>query len=102
MLSVLAEGDESHVHPFRRADTQIRARYAAGLLAGCASELALGLDPPTADAERVGLAVLSIGHEHPVADHDVLDRPDRRKLTVEALAFGEESQIEARFHVGEA
>jgi hypothetical protein len=32
----------------------------------------------------------------------VLQRPDRRKLSVEPLALGEESQIEAGFHAGEA
>jgi hypothetical protein len=102
VLRVVAERHESQVDAFGRADAKVGTRRAARLLTGCTSELALGLDPPTADAKRIGFSVLAIGNESSIAHHDVLERPDRRKLAVERLAFGEESQIEAWFHAGEA
>jgi hypothetical protein len=102
MLGVVAERHESHVHAFGRADAKVGTCRAARLLACGTSELALGLDPSAANAERIGFSVLAIGDELSIADDNVLQRPDRRKLTVEWLALGEESQIETRFHAGEA
>ena len=72
------------------------------LLAGSAAELALRLDPASATAECVGRAILAIGDKRLTADHDVLERSHRRKLSVHWLAVREERQIKARFHAREA
>jgi hypothetical protein len=102
MLGFLAERNESKVHTLGRADAKIGPRGAARLHSGGTAELLLGLDPLVANAEGVRFPVPPIGKELPIADNDVLERPDRRKLSVEPLAFGEERQIESRFHAGEA
>ncbi len=62
----------------------------------------LGVDPTSAAAEAVGPAVLPMGDQRLTAHHHVFERPDRRKLSVDRLALGEERQIEAGFHAEEA
>jgi hypothetical protein len=62
----------------------------------------LGFDPAPAAAEQVAPAVLPIGHQGLTADHNMLERSHRRKLSVHGLAFSEERQIKTRFHAEEA
>jgi hypothetical protein len=102
LLGRLAEGHESEIHALRPGYPKIGTCRAPRLLARGSPELALGLDPTPATAERVGRAILAIGDERLTADHDVLERSHRRKLSVHWLAVGEERQIKARFHAREA
>jgi hypothetical protein len=98
----VAERYESEVHAFRPGDAKVGTGRAARLLAGGTSELVLGVDPTSAVAEGVGPAVLPIGDQRLTAHHHVFERPDRRKLSVDRLALGEERQIETGFHAEEA
>jgi hypothetical protein len=102
VLGRFAERDESEVHALRPGDPKIGTFRAPRLLAGGTPELVLGFDPAPAAAEEVGPAVLPIGHQRLTADHNMLERSHRRKLSVHGLAFSEERQIKTRFHAEEA
>jgi hypothetical protein len=98
----VAERYEPEVHALRSRDPELGTSRTARLLAGGTSELVLGLDPTPAATEGVGRAVLPIGDQRLTADHDMFERPDRRKLSVDRLAVREERQIETGFHAEEA
>ena len=98
MLGVFTERHESQIDAFRCADAKIGTRRASRLLSRRTPELTLCFDPPTAKGERVGFAILAVGHKDPVSDHNVLERTNRRQLAIERLALGKERHVEARFH----
>jgi hypothetical protein len=103
VLGGLSEGDESEIHTLRRPYPDVGSRRAARLFAGGAPELALRLDPTAPDAEEVCLlTILPVGHEGPIADHDVLEGSNGRKLCIDFFAFIEEGQIKTGFHRQEA
>ena len=53
-------------------------------------------------ADLVGPAVPAFGDQRLTTDHDVLERPHWRKLSVHGFALGEEGQIKTGFHAEEA
>ena len=103
VLIGFSEGNKAEVHALWCSDAKIGTLHPARVLAGRASKFLLGLDPAQATAEVVGiLTILAIGHERSISDHDMLERPHRRKLSVHWLALGEERHIETGFHAEKA
>ena len=90
VLGGVAERDEPEIHAFGAGDAQIGPLGTAGFLPGGTSKLALGFDPAAAAAEQIAPTIFAIGDERPPTDDDMLKGADRRKLSVNGLAFAEE------------
>jgi hypothetical protein len=90
--------DESQVYAVRRHNPKIGPSRPAGFTPASTLEFVLGLDIAFAAIGVRALTIFPIGYERPIAEHDMLERSHGRKLFVESLAIGKESEIEAGFH----